>query len=81
MPEMIKSKGLRALIEKGLGKLPLPAAMFIINRILTPLVLMVVASIFAVAFAIFMLIVVVIAPFSPKSASHIFHYIVDGMGE
>lgn len=81
MPRMNLKKGLRANIESALMMLPTPVAKFVAQRVMVPITLMVVALLMAVTFAVFMAIVIIMAPFSPESAGRIFHHIVDGMDE
>ncbi|APU00396.1 hypothetical protein [Aeromonas phage 3] len=76
-----KPRGWRLKLSKLLGKLPESVALFILDRLIHPLLLVVMALFMAVVFAIFMLIIVVMAPFNPTGAHEIFRHILGRVGE
>ncbi|APU00732.1 hypothetical protein [Aeromonas phage Asp37] len=82
MPRMnLKPTGWRLKLSEALGKLPKPVAMFILERLIRPVMLIVLALFMAVAFTIFMLIIIVMAPFNPAGAHEIFRHILGRFGE
>lgn len=63
---------------RALRVLPKPAAVFLIDRVFRPLILMVAATAVGLTFLFGMLVVAVVAPFAPVKAKDMFYKLTEG---
>lgn len=78
---MSRMNKIKMWVILSVARLPEPVALFILGRVLRPLSLIVVSLFMAVVFSVFMLIIAIIAPFSPKGAHQIFDHIMGSLGK
>lgn len=79
MPNMNKKPGLKARIAWALSFLPTPVALFILDRIVRPLVIIMCALLMGVVFPVFMLAIILLAPFNPPAADRVFRHIMGSL--
>lgn len=63
---------------RALRALPKPVSLFLIERVIRPLMLMVAAAFVGLAFLFCMAIVVVVAPFAPAKAKAMLYKLTEG---
>lgn len=79
MPKLNKKLNIRGRIAWALSFLPEGVALFILERIIRPLVIIFAALVMGVVFPLFMLAVILIAPFNPQAADHVFRHIMGAL--
>lgn len=66
---------------RALKALPKPVAVFLIDRVYRPLILMMAAAFIGLVFLFGMFVVVVVAPFAPVKAKEFFYQLMGGFDQ